>query len=114
MKTKIFAVSLILFVMCMIAGSSAYSQEGPRGEKPSPEKMAKRMADMLDKELDISDAQYTQIYDLVKSYAESHTRETFDREELNGQIKAVLNKDQQSKFDEVIENIPPPGSQRGR
>lgn len=110
MKIKILAVSLILFVSCMIAGQAAYSQEKPRGEKPSPEKMAKRMADLLDKELELSDSQYDQVYDLVKSYAESHTRETFDRDEINSQIKSVLNNEQQSKFDEVIQNMPPPGS----
>lgn len=114
MKTRIFAAVIIMFALCMIAGQSVYSQGKPKGEKPSPEQMAKRMADMLDDELNLTDAQYTQVYDIVKDYASTHTRDTFERDELNQKIKAVLTGDQQSKFDDVMENMPPPGSRRGR
>lgn len=114
MKTKLFASLVFTFALFLIAGQSAYSQGKPREERPSPEQMAKRMTDKLDEELDLTDTQYDKVYSIIADYAESHTRESFDRDELNEKIKPALTAEQVLKLEDVLKDMPPPGKRRGR
>lgn len=107
---KKFIIS-VFFIAAIIAGTTAYSQDerppGEHGKKHTPEEMAKHMSERLDKDLDLSDTQQSQVYDIIKDYAASHNRSNFDKSEMDKKISEVLSESQKEKFNELIKNGPP-------
>lgn len=114
-------IAAFIFASSLLSASSIFAQgdDGPgRGDKPpkegpppmrmdekrSPEDMAKKMSGMLKNELELSDDQSTQVYDIVLGYAQTHDRESFDRKELDDKIETVLSDSQKEKFHEFIKN----------
>ena len=69
--------SIILSVLMVLAISSVMAQGGPpqgRGQRQSPEEMAKSRADMFQEEFGLSDEQRNKVYDLILT-SSKETRE---------------------------------------
>lgn len=101
-KNFLTAVLLAVFSICSVDISLALPK-GPPPEKNEvfPEKMAEKTAGMLKRDLNLTDDQYKQIYDIVYNYHSSHNESIFDREELNTEIESVLTKEQLEKFEKI-------------
>jgi Spy/CpxP family protein refolding chaperone len=92
---KNFFLTLVLlsvFLICSVNMSYAQPKGPPPDKKDlpdkkeiSPEKMAEQTAGMLKRDLNLTDEQYKQIYDIVFTYHTSHNESNFDREELNAE-----------------------------
>lgn len=91
----------VMMLAVMLISSQAFSQQS----KFTPEDMAKRMTDMLTKNLDLTTDQQGQVHDIVLDYATTHDRSNFDRAELSGKIETVLTDDQKVKYAELREKM---------
>ena len=92
MKHKTLLILPIALFLTFIASNTLSAQNDDRAD---------RMTQMLNKNLDFSADQYTQVHDIISNYIATHTQGNFDRKELNDQIEQVLTPDQKTKFEEL-------------
>lgn len=96
--------------------NNAYSQRGDKLKK-SPEEMATKMADKMKTNLNLTDAQYRSVHDIIMNHMndrqinkeswkdltreERKSRMTQRREELRKQFSTVLTSEQMTKLDQM-------------
>ncbi|HMQ70159.1 MAG TPA: hypothetical protein PKA90_14330 [Ignavibacteria bacterium] len=112
---KIIAIVILLLNAVLISGS-AYSQQQDKVKK-TPEEFAQKKADMMKKNLSLSDSQYKQMYDLFlnKANERKSNKEKYkdmdktarkemrkqNREKFQSRIREILNKEQIEKWDQM-------------
>jgi protein CpxP len=117
------ALGAFLGVFLAWGTASAFQNAGAQGQRPgkrSPEEMMNRRMDMLSKKLNLSDDQKAKVKPLLEnelkqvqelrqdtslSRQQKRTKFMDLRASTNSQIRALLNADQQKKFDEMQEQM---------
>ncbi len=114
---KIIVLAALLAATALPA--AAQNRPGRNTDQPSQEEMVQRRLDMLDRQLNLTDEQQAQIRTILEESAREREslfnesggdrdrrRETMQRhmQAVNERIKALLDADQQKKYDEVLQN----------
>jgi len=99
MKHKTLLLLPLALFLSLIASNNLIAQTDSLHSKTDDR--ADRMTQMLNKNLDFTADQYTQVHDIISNYISTHTQGNFDRKELNDQIEQVLTPDQKVKFEEL-------------
>jgi Spy/CpxP family protein refolding chaperone len=98
---SVFSISFVEISLAQPKGPPPDKKDLPDNKEISPETMAEQTAGMLKRDLNLTDEQYKQIYDIVYTYHTSHNESTFDRDELNSEIESVLTAEQRDKFEMI-------------
>ena len=119
MKARLFT-AILACALFFFAGGNAFAQQaggwsnGQQGERPDPAQIAKRQADQMKTELNLSEEQHGKILNIFKKQYEDFQKmikngERIDREsmqenreKMNASIKAVLTEEQFKKWTESI------------
>lgn len=69
--------------------------------KPSPESMAQRRTDRLDKELSLTGEQKQKVHDLFLKEAQENNGRAIQRKEAEEQLKAIFTAEQNQKYESL-------------
>lgn len=93
----------VIVTLTLVQPMDAHQKDGKHCK--SSEKRIEKIMDKLDDKLDLTDSQEDKIKTLFMEFAspqkESHKDRTADLQQLEQNIKALLNKDQLAKFDKM-------------
>jgi len=117
MFRKIHLTALILIFAIFISLVSSYAQVNEKHLKKTPEEIARKIADKLQDELQLSDTQYDQVYEIfvkhitqVQADREKYGKEDSEemknaimerRKNLRSELENVLSDEQMEKLKEL-------------
>ena len=104
MKTRFYLLAVILMASITISAQGRnINNEGKR--IPSVEQIAKHKADMMRRELSLSDKQYDKVYKLYLKQAKEQAKrmKQFEakRKQMKAKMKGILNDDQYARFEQM-------------
>ena len=117
MFRKIYLTAVILIFAIFFSSVSSYAQVDEKQPKKIPDEIATKIADILRKELQLSDTQYDEVYEIfvnhitqVQADREKYGKEDSDerknaimerRKNLRSELENVLSDEQMEKLKEL-------------
>ena len=103
-KKTYLALTLIIIALLFFSVNS-YSQNDGKVPKKTPEELARNIADTLRTELQLSDTQYDQVYDIFLSHINKvrEDRQKYGKEDTEGRQNA--RKERRKNLKAELENV---------
>ena len=103
-KKTYLALTLIIIALLFFSVNS-YSQNDGKVPKKTPEELARKIADTLRTELQLSDTQYDQVYDIFLSHINKvrEERQKYGKEDTEGRQNA--RKERRKNLKAELENV---------
>ena len=117
MVKKTYLIFTLIFIALFSFSVNSYSQKDEKAPKKTPEELARKIADTLRIELQLSDTQYDQVYDIFlshiskvredrKKYGKEDTEDRQNarkerRKNLKAELDNVLSDEQMVKLKEL-------------
>ena len=104
MKTRFYLLAVILMASITISAQGRnINNEGKR--IPSVEQIAKHKADMMRRELSLSDKQYDKVYKICLKQAKEQAKRMkqleAERKQMKAKMKGILNDDQYARYEQM-------------
>ena len=105
MFRKIHITTAILILAIFFSLVSSYAQVDVKHSKKTPEEIARKIADKLQDELQLSDTQYDQVYEIfLKHITQVHAdREKYGKEDSEERKNAIM--DRRKNLKSELENV---------
>ena len=103
-KKTYFVLTLIIIALLFFSANS-YSQNDEKASKKTPEELARKIADTLRTELQLSDTQYDRVYDIFLSHINKvrEDRQKYGKEDTEGSQNA--RKERRKNLKTELENV---------
>lgn len=90
MFTKTYLTLTLIFIALLFFSVNSYSQYDEKTPKKTPEELARKIADTLRTEIQLSDTQYDQVYDIFLSHINRvrDDRQKYGKEDTEGRQNA--------------------------
>ena len=105
MFKKTYLILTLIIIALLFFSVNSFSQNDEKAPKKTPEELARKIADTLRTELQLSDTQYNQVYDIFLNHINRvrEDRQKYGKEDTEG--RQTARKDRRKNLKAELDNV---------